>query len=585
MCTQVQLVRLWQTLQDWTRWKQCRTSLDTRLDQLSSKGVNPLMQWDLHVTNAAVLPVGYRVGDHWTHIIDITQQSLIGSTGPTIQWQQHWQLNTKLPQAVEKYNNKLTDLFESHWCLEWLHSLLIKGTDESKMQVAESLACLDTKVADCMQHAERNCQKIKNGAIVYSPKAEIWIWWVQIYGCLLRQLGGHRGNQGNLIQAGWRCGINHRMHLSKQDIQHRIAVHQERCDYFRIHSPQYHWEHLSQRLSMAQSQQDEVAQDCIWQIISQEQWQRQFATLQCTTGWPRGCCVSSVQVENGRHTTEVSTKTEVTEVTLLEVHNKQNILAAGAPLCQEEFDASCARGVARYLQPQTVGSGNIRHPYANCNHMYPDNAKYPFYHHNTTRMAVWLEEGQQMYIFIQIEITLQTYKASIASDYLVHFHATKTTVALTLGLPYPRWQRRVTVMLEKELGVNLVLKLQAILLMEADFNSSNKNMFGNCMLQSVRQHALMPEEISSEQGWTAVDRTLAKVLFYNISRQLHRPAVIASVDASNCFDCICHSMASLIFQSTGVPPMAAKSMLGAIAEMKFSSVQHLGIPKPLLATV
>ncbi len=101
--------------------------------------------------------------------------------------------------------------------------------------------------------------------------------------------------------------------------------------------------------------------------------------------------------------------------------------------------------------------------------------------------------------------------------YLNHFHATKATAALSSGLPYPCWQHGMTVILEKELGINVIIKLLAILLMEADFNATNEVMFGNCMLQNIRTHQLMPEEIFSEQNRTAVDGTLSKILFYDIS--------------------------------------------------------------------
>lgn len=161
------------------------------------------------------------------------------------------------------------------------------------------------------------------------------------------------------------------------------------------------------------------------------------------------------------------------------------------------------------------------------------------------------------------------YKAACSSEYLNHFHAAKATTAVSLGTPYDRWKRGVTVMLEKELGVNVVSKLRAILLMEADFNTTNKMIFGNRMLYNVRQHAMMPDEIFSECGRTPVDGTMAKILFHDISRQFCQPAAIASVDASNCFDRICHAIASLVFQATGVPPPAVASMLRAIEEMKF----------------
>ena len=55
-------------------------------------------------------------------------------------------------------------------------------------------------------------------------------------------------------------------------------------------------------------------------------------------------------------------------------------------------------------------------------------------------------------------------------------------------------------MLEKTLGVTLSTKLPAILLMEGDFNTTNKIVYGVRMLQNARNQ--MPEEIFSKKtGW------------------------------------------------------------------------------------
>jgi hypothetical protein len=57
-------------------------------------------------------------------------------------------------------------------------------------------------------------------------------------------------------------------------------------------------------------------------------------------------------------------------------------------------------------------------------------------------------------------------------------------------------------MLEKTLGVTLVTKLRAILLMEGDYNAANKIVYGKQMLDNARKYQLMPEEIFSEKiGW------------------------------------------------------------------------------------
>jgi hypothetical protein len=137
------------------------------------------------------------------------------------------------------------------------------------------------------------------------------------------------------------------------------------------------------------------------------------------------------------------------------------------------------------------------------------------------------------------------------------------------GFALSRWSRGLSVMLEKMYGCTLVSKLRAILLMEADFNFSNKMIYGVRMMNNVRKFGWMPEEIYSEKGKTADDGSLAKVLFYDIVRQARVSAGLSSIDAANCYDSIAHAIASLVFQAFGVPEEAIQSMLTAIEEMKY----------------
>jgi hypothetical protein len=57
-------------------------------------------------------------------------------------------------------------------------------------------------------------------------------------------------------------------------------------------------------------------------------------------------------------------------------------------------------------------------------------------------------------------------------------HSVFVDIAVNSGFSPKRWQRGLTVMLEKKQGVILLNKLRAILLMEADFNYANKTIFG-----------------------------------------------------------------------------------------------------------
>ena len=149
------------------------------------------------------------------------------------------------------------------------------------------------------------------------------------------------------------------------------------------------------------------------------------------------------------------------------------------------------------------------------------------------------------------------------------FHALKATLLFHHGLVLKHWAQGLSVMLQKVFGCSLINKLRSILLMEADFNGANKTVFGIRMLANARKHNMMPEEIFCERNKMADDGTLTKVLAYDIIRQTRRPAGIASVDADNCYDRIAHAIASLAFQSFGVPPARVELMLTTIQEMKF----------------
>ena len=97
-----------------------------------------------------------------------------------------------------------------------------------------------------------------------------------------------------------------------------------------------------------------------------------------------------------------------------------------------------------------------------------------------------------------------------------HFHALKTSLALKRGVAFTRWSRGLSVMLEKMFGYTIISKLHAILLMEANFNSANKMIYGVRMLDNARFHGIMMEEIFSERNRMADDGTLSKTLFYDI---------------------------------------------------------------------
>jgi hypothetical protein len=103
--------------------------------------------------------------------------------------------------------------------------------------------------------------------------------------------------------------------------------------------------------------------------------------------------------------------------------------------------------------------------------------------------------------------------------------------------------------------------------MEADFNAANKTIYGVRMLANARKYRLMPEEIFSERNRLADEDTLSKVIFYDIAHQLCRPMGLALVNANNCYNRICHPMASMVFQLFGIPKGPIRTMLKTLQDL------------------
>jgi hypothetical protein len=86
-------------------------------------------------------------------------------------------------------------------------------------------------------------------------------------------------------------------------------------------------------------------------------------------------------------------------------------------------------------------------------------------------------------------------KTGLCLAYISHLQSHFASLIIKRGIVLERWLQGLSVMLEKIFGCALITKLRSILLMEADFNTTNKTVYGVRMLANVRRYKLMPEEV------------------------------------------------------------------------------------------
>jgi hypothetical protein len=158
---------------------------------------------------------------------------------------------------------------------------------------------------------------------------------------------------------------------------------------------------------------------------------------------------------------------------------------------------------------------------------------------------------------------------SAKSNYLSGIYALKLTLIAKCGTPPERWGSGLMVMLEKNPGVCPVEKLKAILLLEADKNCHNGEIFGQMMLNLVQDEGFIPTEQQADKQKTAEDGIFMKVLKHNISCLKRAPLAQLSVDAANCYDRVHHLILGTMLLAVGVPIRPIIAMLYTIQSMKY----------------
>jgi hypothetical protein len=123
---------------------------------------------------------------------------------------------------------------------------------------------------------------------------------------------------------------------------------------------------------------------------------------------------------------------------------------------------------------------------------------------------------------------------------ITNFLSKKFTLIAQGGCPPDRWGHGLQVSLEKVARVALVNKLQAILLMEANFNYMNKWIFGFEIINIMYALGYVAGDQYSQKECMAEDAKMNNELTMDISCQLHHPLATVSTNANKYYDRIHH---------------------------------------------
>jgi hypothetical protein len=149
---------------------------------------------DVVVTHACVMPAGFGVGDHRLFVLDMQASSLIGEEPLKVQRFTLRCLNTKVSsRAMRNYLARLEASLSRHRLIERMGEL--HESCCSKKKFRRRMNRLDMESMALMINAEKQCQKIKSGRILFLPEVALWIRCTHVFCLLIRYHEGLIKNQ------------------------------------------------------------------------------------------------------------------------------------------------------------------------------------------------------------------------------------------------------------------------------------------------------------------------------------------------------------------------------------------------------
>jgi hypothetical protein len=259
----------------------------------------------------------------------------------------------------------------------------------------------------------------------------------------------------------------------------QIEIHHHKLSNLAKDAPALHCQHLLNLQKAAEDGRDSTRSGIILEILTWEQEQKQLCWVSSSTCPPQGGNPLLVWVQSGPVINTYDTDRDVVGHT--SNHLSEHLyLAFSAPCYHGQlFDDLGFIGGVDCAQQILKGTYDFPPDINIWTKKILQEAYYTFSEMSSAEIAIttttklfqnfwqWVNERASSSVS---GITFLHYKAVALHPMLAAMHTAYLPVCACKGVPVVRWGIGLTVLLEKVVGNNFVNKLQAICLLEADFN-------------------------------------------------------------------------------------------------------------------
>ena len=527
---------------------------------------------DVRTERACFLPFFFCIGDHRGILIDVYQSSIVGDKILQIERPYARRLRCNKKENVTKYNDCLAIYCKRHKVLEKLFSLL-PAMPLVPDTLKEEMNKIDKVLGDGMKFAEKKCRKLKMGEVPYSPLVAASGHAHSVWSLVVRSHSGQNINSRLIRREALACGLGNVLSTTPEEARRKKRTAAIEYNLLKGKADTLREEFLREIEDKEEREGKRKEIEC---IRKREQSVQTWRVIAKGIGKRRLQSVKEVEVCQNGIWQKLGTKIEVEEA-IMENNSRRFHLTRNTPLMAPYLSRKIGF-LANTPYAESIIQGNFTQNdrlSSETNEMLELIGNRPT---QPTITASITKNDFQAYWKRAREKTSSSfsgrhfghYKAASTNDYISEVHACFVHIASETGIKIDRWTKGLTIMLEKSPGVIKVDKLRAILLMEADFNATNKLIFGSRMIKNIEDRQGFPDELyGSRKNCSAIEVAINRRLTIDIIKQKRRPGVIAGVDAAQCYDRIVHSFVMLLCRKEGIPSSPLLMMFGVIQCMTY----------------
>ena len=155
-----------------------------------------------------------------------------------------------------------------------------------------------------------------------------------------------------------------------------------------------------------------------------------------------------------------------------------------------------------------------------------------------------------------------TYKAFCMDKTLTSILTNMMNIPFHLGHPYSRWSTFLDIMAFKKDNSIRINTLRSIIISEGDWNAAGRIFVTQKMMQQAEKISLLPEEhLGGRKGRKSIEGAITKTILLDNSRLMHKPIVVLSTDAANCYDRMVHKFVCMMCRKWGLQEQVLKALL------------------------